>query len=238
VKPEKVTAVEVGIEKKGKIFTISANLFAMEFRDEIALTGELSEIGLPLRRNVARSYRRGLEWDAVIKPTASLTVRSSGSVSVARISEWTQFVDVYDAEGNWVDARPQTYSDVRPLLTPPFITQLSADYAVTRFLTLGAAGRYVSRSYLDNTNSNGLEAPSWFRLDASATVDLSRVVPVGNPKLRVSVDNVLDRQSLFASGYSYLYRSQDPSGTETEQGIRYFYPLATRSFQVLLDLGF
>jgi len=38
------------------------SLYAMEFRDEIALTGELSEIGLPLRRNVEQSSRRGIEW--------------------------------------------------------------------------------------------------------------------------------------------------------------------------------
>ncbi len=33
----------------------------MDFEDEIALTGELSEIGLPVRRNVPNSYRRGVE---------------------------------------------------------------------------------------------------------------------------------------------------------------------------------
>ncbi len=38
-------------------------MYAMEFQDEIALSGELSEIGLPVRRNVPRSYRRGLELE-------------------------------------------------------------------------------------------------------------------------------------------------------------------------------
>ena len=37
-----------------------ADVYAMEFSNEIALTGELSEIGLPVRRNVGRSHRRGL----------------------------------------------------------------------------------------------------------------------------------------------------------------------------------
>ena len=44
-----------------EVLALQANVYAMEFSNEIALTGELSEIGLPLRRNVDDSYRRGVE---------------------------------------------------------------------------------------------------------------------------------------------------------------------------------
>lgn len=238
VSPERVTAVELGVEARGGRLTAQANLFAMEMRDEIALTGELSEIGLPLRRNVDRSFRRGLEWDVTWRAAGPLRVRTSGSLSWARIAEWSQSVDVYDSGGAWVESRLQTYEDVRPLLTPPVIVNLAADWDATSWLTLTASGRYVSRAWLDNTNSNELYAPDWVRVDASASADLSRWVPVGRPRLRLEVTNLLDAEDLFASGYSYLYRVQDASGAEAEQGTRYFYPLATRAFQVLLDVGF
>ncbi len=238
VSPERVTAVELGVEARGSRLTAQANLFAMEMRDEIALTGELSEIGLPLRRNVDRSFRRGVEWDASWRPLDKLRLRTSGSLSWARIAEWSQSVDVYDADGAWANSRIQTYEDVRPLLTPPVIVNLAAGWDATPWLTLGGSGRYVSRAWLDNTNSNELYAPDWVRVDASASADLSRWVPLGRPRLRLEVTNLLDAGDLFASGYSYLYRVQDASGAEAEQGIRYFYPLATRAFQVLLDVGF
>ena len=55
--------LELGVDYSGARLALQANLYAMEFRDEIALTGELSDIGLPLRRNVDSSFRRGLELD-------------------------------------------------------------------------------------------------------------------------------------------------------------------------------
>ena len=52
--------LEAGVDFNTPRLALQANVYAMEFTDEIALSGELSEIGLPLRRNVDDSYRRGL----------------------------------------------------------------------------------------------------------------------------------------------------------------------------------
>ncbi len=237
VKPEKVTAVELGVEARAGAVKAHVNLFAMEFRDEIALTGELSDIGLPLRRNAPRSFRRGLEWDVAYAPAPALRLRTTGSLNWSRISDWTQYLDVYDAAGSWVDSVPREYHDVEPLLTPPVVVNLEAGWSATPWLDLGATGRWVSRAWLDNTDTAGLETPSWFRLDAEATADLSGWIAVGHPRLKVVVDNVLDSRRLFASGYSYLYLTRDAGG-ESETGIPYYYPLATRSVRALLDLSF
>ena len=58
--------------------TARADVYAMEFENEIALTGELSEIGLPVRRNAGRSHRRGVELDLVYTPSAALAPRGDG----------------------------------------------------------------------------------------------------------------------------------------------------------------
>ena len=63
VRPERVVDLEAGYDLRTARVSLAANLYAMEFRNEIAATGELSEIGLPLRRNVERSFRRGFELD-------------------------------------------------------------------------------------------------------------------------------------------------------------------------------
>ena len=72
----------------------------MEFDNEIALTGELSEIGLPVRRNVGRSHRRGVELDLgyVLSPPLAPR-RERPTFSRNRIVAWTQYYDVYDADG-------------------------------------------------------------------------------------------------------------------------------------------
>jgi len=55
VKPESVVNLEAGVNYNTPRLALQGNFYAMEFTDEIALTGELSEIGLPLRRNVDSS---------------------------------------------------------------------------------------------------------------------------------------------------------------------------------------
>ena len=236
VKPEKVTDVEAGVDLRTKTLTLSANLYFMEFRNEIALTGELSDVGLPLRRNVDRSYRRGLELDASWQALPWLRANAALNVSRNRIREWTQFYDVYDAEGSWVGSTSLTHADVQPLLTPELVVNLGVDVSPVPWLAVGLRGRHVNRSFLDNTNHDDLVAPSYANLNAGVTVDLSRIVKAGRPRLRLDVNNVLDDRRIFPSGYSYQYYVRD-GGAETPFGTAYYYPLATRHVMVTLEVG-
>ncbi len=238
VKPESVWDFELGAEWRMKTVLLKANLYDMEFRNEIAATGELSAIGLPLRQNVDRSYRRGVELEASWQALPALRVAATANASRDRISTWTQFYDVYDANGDYAGSTSRTYHDVAPVATPPFQATLGAETTAVRGLTLGATGRYVAASWLDNTNTEGLEAPRTFQLDATLVVDLARWVPAGKPRLKIQVNNVLDNRKLWPRGYSYLYANRDASGAETLAGTPYYYPLATRSAYVSLDLGF
>src|SRR5207237_1192700 len=166
VRPERVLDIEAGWDYRTHNATIAANGYAMEFRNEIAATGELSDIGLPLRRNVDRSYRRGLELDATWRPVASWRVKGNANVSRNRIDEWTQFYDVYDAAGEWAGSRSVDYRNVAPLLTPEAIVNTSVDYAPGTRFSVGAIGRWVASSFLDNTNNNAFRTPSYFVLGA------------------------------------------------------------------------
>ena len=60
----KVVNFEGGVNWNTQELSLQANLYAMEFTNEIALTGELSEVGLPLRRNVDNATCRRLRPDA------------------------------------------------------------------------------------------------------------------------------------------------------------------------------
>ena len=237
VKPEKVVAVEVGTAFRRGPFSAQVNVYDMEFRDEIALTGEQSEVGLSIRRNADRSFRRGLEWDLAFR-RASFAVRFTGNWSWNRIRSWTQFYDVYDEAGEWVGSTSRTFQDVEPVLSPPFTGTLSVEGSPLRSLTLGASTRYVSRSFLDNTNGASLATPDWWKVDFSATLDLASVTKVGSPRLRVSVENLLDDRRIWPGGYSWLYATRDASGSETLGGIPYYFPMATRNVTAVLDLGF
>ncbi len=228
VHPERVLDLEAGWSHRSASLELSANLYAMEFHDEIAATGEQSEIGLTLRKNVDRSYRRGIELEAAWQVTPEIRLRSGANASRNRIRRWTQFIDVYDVDGNWTGSTPRTFRNVEPLLTPSVILNQAIDYSPNGRFSAGATGRWVGRSYLDNTNNDDFDAPSFFLLDAKASYAIT-------PWARVSlqVNNLLDAKRVYPSGYSYQYYVG-----EELTGTAYYYPQATRNATVLMDLAF
>jgi iron complex outermembrane receptor protein len=237
VRPERVVDYEAGVEYAGRGLRVQGNVYAMELRNEIALTGELSEIGLPLRRNVDRSHRRGVELEVRYEPSRGLRLTATANASANRIATWNQSFDIYEADGSFSGSVVRAYHDVRPLLTPQFVGNLGADYTKGAVL-VGLAGRYVSQSQLDNTDDPALATPSFFDLGAHASLSLARWIRKGEPRLRVQVNNVLDGRRHWPSGYSYLFITRDEAGVESSQGVPYYYPLATRSVFVNLDVRF
>lgn len=238
VKPEKVVALELGAAWKRGPFAAQVNLYDMEFRDEIALTGEQSEVGLSIRRNAERSFRRGLEWDLAFRPREELAFRFTGNWSWNRIRSWTQFYEVYDGAGEWAGTTSRTFADVEPVLSPPFVGNLTVEGSPLPGLTLGATARYVAKAWLDNTNAPGIATPSWWKVDVSASFDLSRYVKTGSPRLKLVVENLFDEERIWANGYSWLYATRDGAGRESLGAIPYYFPMATRSVTAVLDLGF
>lgn len=225
VKPERLLDLEAGYNFHTGAMTLAANVYAMEFRHEIASTGELSEIGLLLRKNVDRSYRRGIEIEAAWQLSPLLRLRGNANLSSNRISSWTQFFDVYDDAGNYVTSEPLQFRNVNPVLTPRVIVNQSIDYVPIPRLTLGATGRYTGKAYLDNTNDEHLTTPSFFTLDADAAYDLGR-----GARVRLHVGNLLDNQRVFPNGYSYNFIAGG-----VVSGTAYYYPQATRNAVLTLE---
>ena len=225
VRPERLLDLESGWDCRTRTVTLSADVYAMEFRHEIASTGELSDIGLLLRRNVDRSYRRGIELSGRWQTTPKLTLHGNATLSRNRIHTWTQFFDVYDANGNFVDSRPIVFHDVNPVLTPTAVFNAGAGYTPNPHLSFGLVGRYISKMYLDNTNNDAFVTPRSFDLDGNASVSVLR-----STRLKLQVNNALNSKKLYPSGYSYQFISDGKP-----DGISYYYPQATRNVVVMLD---
>ena len=235
VRPEEVLDLEAGINYNTSRLVLQANLYAMEFTNEIALTGELSEIGLPLRRNVDDSYRRGLEVDLKWQATPTWAIMHSANLSRNRIEEWQQFYDVYDESGAWIGSEPITYRDVRPLLTPDAVLNLGAEWT-PRIYSIALIGRYVADAQLDNTGLSDFRLPSSTNLDLRASVALGSRWQTVSPRITLFVNNLLDNLDQFPSGYSYQYLVENQQGQQTLDGIPYYYPLAGRNAVVSLEL--
>jgi iron complex outermembrane receptor protein len=183
VKPESVIDLEVGVKLNFKRVRADINLYAMEFKNEIAAIGQLSMIGLPLRKNVPASYRRGIEIDLEMNPLRALTFTTNVNISRNRIKEYTSDFD------------NSSYRNVEPLLTPPLIINQSAQYSVNRWVNLHFSTRYLSEAYLDNTNKNDFTVDDSFLLDGALIFTFLK-----KHTMNIQVNN-LTNQKYFTSGY-------------------------------------
>ncbi len=183
VRPERVYDAEAGVRWRRRSLTGNLNVFDMRFHNEITPVGELSYIGLPLRKNVRASYRRGVEADFSWVPVPTITASFNATLSRNRIAEYTD------------DASGVTYRDVDPLLTPKVLVNQALDWQMTRALSLSLGGRYVGRSFLANTGDRRFMTPAAYLIDARAAWRS------GRHELAVHVMNV-GNERFFAAGYT------------------------------------
>ncbi len=199
VKPETVHDLETGLTYRGTAFDAQANVYSMDFRNEIAPVGALSYIGTPLRKNVASSYRRGVEVDITYRGIPRLLLSGNATGSTNRIRQYT------DSSGDTV----ATYHNAQPLLTPRFQTFARGAFTATRALTLALESRYQSRSFLQNTSDPQYVLPAAFNLDGSVSWRVDRY------ELLVRGNN-LTNSKRYGSGYGY-------------GGISYYYVVPPRN---------
>jgi iron complex outermembrane receptor protein len=182
VRPEHAGDFEAGFRARERRGSIDANVFAMDFRDEILPVGRLSYIGTPLRTNVRSSQRRGVELDADLRPWDHVAFSASATAMRGRIADYTD------------DETGQAYRNVEPLLTPRFTSSQRASVDVTRSVTLSVTGRSSSRAQLTNTSDPSLRLPGYYTADAA--VEWKR----GGRGVSLYVNNVTDARE-YASGH-------------------------------------
>lgn len=84
---------ELGYRYESKLITAGVNFYYMYYHDQLVLTGELSDTGELLSRNVPRSYRRGIELMLAISPLHWLTFEANTTLSQNHILDYTDYID-------------------------------------------------------------------------------------------------------------------------------------------------
>lgn len=184
VKPETVHDLESGVTLETGALRLQGDIFSMDFRNEIEPIGALSYLGLPLRKNVRASYRRGVELDGTYRMPAGFTASANATIMRARIAEYTD------------DTSGETFDGVEPLLTPKVTTMQRLSWDRSRRLTISAEGRYTGRSQLDNTGNPDLVLPASYVVDGVVEWRFGN----GRQALELRSDN-LTNSKRYGSGY-------------------------------------
>ena len=226
--PEILDDYELGWRFTGKNNTLSANLYYMDYKDQLVLTGQLDDSGGFIRETSGNSYRAGLEVEGDFKVLQQLHVRPNIALSSNKNKDYTTSRD-----GALVNLGTTNIS-----FSPSFIAGNSIDYSPTQNLQIALLSKYVGEQYLGNIDSQTSKLDAYFSNDFSVNYTITKLSFAKSLVLQGLVNNIFDVKYI-SNGYFYTYDDDfsTPGTVTTIEGAG-FYPQAGINFLVGATLTF
>ena len=187
---ERLYDYELGYTYAHPRFTVGANLYFMDYDNQLVLTGEYNDVGAYKTKNVKDSYRMGAELTAGVKITNWLRWDANVVVSRNKILNYHQYIDLYDDQDNWNWVGQDSVVGTTTIAFSPTLTAMS-------FFTFDIAGftatvqtNVVSKQYLDNTQDEN----AMLRAYSTTNINLQYLLPIAN-----SQSPIANRQSPIAN---------------------------------------
>jgi iron complex outermembrane receptor protein len=229
---ETVSNYEFGASFNNQKLAINANLFYMDFENQIASTGSLSSYGVAINTNVGASVRKGIEIDGIWKLHKMIWLTHSSAFSQNTINSIS--LHYFDAN---------TYADT-VIYKKNAIATLSPSVIINQGIRLIPCNwffaelnyRFVSMQYLDNSEDKNLSIADYNLMDLKFGINLKQWVKYGEPSISVQVNNLTDQLYTPAGNvqsYTNSINSQGKTGT-----VPLFFPAATRNIFVGLTWKF
>lgn len=217
-KAERMIDYEMGYTYANEWLHLGANLYYMDYQDQLVLTGELNEIGEPMADNIADSYRMGLELMGSMKLHCGLSWDINATLSRNRVKDFTEVLYDDNTGEKWELRRGNTNLS----FSPDIIINNSIGYS-TKAFHAALQTQYVGRQYMSNADCDAHLLDAYFvsNLSLSYTFDrslLKSIIPgVKSITLGCSVYNLFNEE--------YENNGYAGSGYYTDNGerIRYDY---------------
>ena len=226
--PEILDDYELGWRFTGENNTLSANLYYMDYKDQLVLTGQLDDSGGFIRETSGNSYRAGLEVEGDFRVLQQLHVRPNIALSSNKNKDYTTSRD-----GELVNLGTTNIS-----FSPSFIAGNSIDYSPTQNLQVALLSKYVGEQYLGNIDSQTSKLDAYFLNDFSVNYTITNLSFAKSLVLQGLVNNIFDVKYI-SNGYFYTYDDDfsTPGTVTTIEGAG-FYPQAGINFLVGATLTF
>lgn len=201
-RPERLTDFEVGWRRRAGGLELEAGAYYMRYRDQLAPTGRLNDVGELVRANVDASYRLGLELAAAYRLAPAWIAEGNLALSRNRIRRFDEFVDDWDRGGQFVVVR----EDVPLAFSPGAVANLGIRFAKADCpLEVALWGAGVSRQHVDNSGSAAAALPAYGRVDLEARY-APRLTSGRGVVVTLQVQNLTDAHPV-TNGWSYRFRS-------------------------------
>jgi len=214
--PERLIDYELGYQLNKKIFTVNANLFYMDYKNQLVLTGKINNVGSPIRTNVDKSYRAGVELAVGAQINNWIVWNVNTTYSQNKIQNFTAFIDNWDT---WPVQKEDELGTVDISFSPDVTATSIIKFTPIKNFSAAFVSSFVGRQYIDNTSSKERSLNPYF----VNNIKLNYTLTLGFVK---SIDFVVSLNNIFneeyesnAWVYRYIYDNQ-------EYEINGYYPQA------------
>ncbi len=185
VEPEKLTDFELGIGFRNTFFKAFANVYYMDFQDEIIKSGQLDRFGQPITGNANHTTHQGLELSSELQVLPQLSFSGNLLVSQNKLDSYKTYDwggVTTDLSGNQIAGFPNTLANVR----------LTWSWHETYISVLA---KYVGRQYTDNSQSKKRSVAPYSVFNLNMRYQLNKL-GLDGLELRLRINNLLDKKYL------------------------------------------
>ncbi len=226
---ERLVDYELGWRFKSGKNQINTNLYFMNYKDQLVLTGEIDEEGAAIRKNSGKSYRLGLEVDANIQVNDWLSLRPNIAVSQNKNKDFVGFQD----------GAQQNFGNTDIAFSPNVVAGNMIRISPVGNLQFNLLSKYVGDQYMSNLELESSKLDSYFINDFNVQYVWDEALLFEEIVFTGLVNNIFDVEYV-SNGYFYTYDVENTdmlNGVETIGGAGY-YPQATRNYLLGLTLKF
>ena len=226
IKPEQLNDFEFGWRFRKNGLKLNLNAYYMLYNEQLVLTGELDDVGTPIRTNSGSSYRKGIELEAGLKLSEDFLINSNLTLSSNKNK---QILSNFDGE-------IFNFGKTNISFSPDIIASNSIVFSPNDKLMISFLSKYVGKQYMGNTDAVNSILDSYFvnNINFSYTLNSNRIFD----EIIISglVNNILNKEYV-SNGYYYTYEDtwSNPGQVKTLDGAGY-YPQAERNFLIGLTL--
>mgnify|MGYP001160242359 FL=1 len=221
-KPETLHDFELGLRKETEQINWQANLYWMQYKDQLVLTGALDEVGYPIRENVGKSRRIGIEIDAKIKFSPLWLWQPNVALSQNKNLDFK-----FQRDGNIENLGATNLS-----YSPSVVAGNAFIFAPSTTFQIGLLSKYVGKQYMGNIDSENSVLDAYFTSDLNATYLFQKLSWAKEVQFSLLINNIFN--TLYESnGYFYTYDDDWSVAAQikTIEGAG-FYPQAGINFLV------
>jgi len=222
IQPEELVDYEFGWKYKSEKFYLGSNLYYMNYKNQLVLTGALDDVGTPIRENSGKSYRKGIELETMLRASNNFDISTNISFSKNKNIDYkTNFNGLIT---NWGD------TDIS--FSPNLISSVGFNYSPKKDLNISILNKFVGDQYMSNTESVVSKLSSYSTTDLNFIYSFKKSKYFNEIIFTAMLNNIFNKEYV-SNGYYYTYDDtwSDPNIVTTIEGTGY-YPQAKRNFLI------